>query len=228
MSNIGGHIESGVWRNNAVLVQLLGLCPALAVTTNMTNGLGMGIASTFVLVGSNFVVACLRGIIPVRVRIPSFIVVIATFVTIVKLTLEGYFPSLYDALGIYIPLIVVNCMILSRAEIFASKNGIFMSIIDAIAVGLGFTFALAALGGVREFIGHGTILQMEVIPGWHSFMLMTFPPGAFLVLGFFLAGIKALEMRRAKREQKSVNVPEDFHCAHCQVCDLSKEKTGEE
>ena len=224
MNNITGQFRNGVWSNNAVLVQLLGLCPALAVTTNMTNGLGMGMASTFVLLGSNFVVACLRGVIPARVRIPCFIVVIATFVTIVQLTLKAYLPSLHEALGIYIPLIVVNCMILSRAEIFASKNRVFMSIVDAVAVGLGFTFALAALGGVREFLGHDTILQVQVIPGWHSFMLMTFPPGAFLVLGFFLAGIKALEKRRAKRRNESLDVPEEMHCAHCKVCNLSEEK----
>ncbi len=217
----------GFWTENPVLAQLLGLCPTLAVTTNMKNGLGMGLASMFVLLGSNVVVSLVRNIIPARVRIPCYIVVIATFVTLVELLMEAYLPPLYDALGIYVPLIVVNCMILGRAEAFASNHTLGKSIVDALGIGAGFTVTLGALGAVREFLAEGTLYQIQVVPGWHSFMLLTFPPGAFLVLGFFLGIMNAVNRRRELRKKSTFIPPEHMNCTHCQVCSrIQEHETG--
>ncbi|HPI86219.1 MAG TPA: electron transport complex subunit E, partial [Bacteroidales bacterium] len=150
------NFTKGFIRENPILVLLLGTCPTLAVTTSAINGLGMGLATTFVLVGSNIVVSAVKSTIPDKVRIPSFIVIIASFVTIVQLVMQAYTPSLYDALGIFIPLIVVNCIVLGRAEAFASKNSVFSSLIDGLGMGLGFTLALFILGAVREAIGNAS------------------------------------------------------------------------
>ncbi len=154
--NLFGEFKKGLWRENAVFRLLLGLCPTLAVTTSAENGLGMGFATTFVLVCSNLVVSLLRRLIPAKVRIPAFIVIIASFVTVVQLCMEAYFYDLYKALGIFIPLIVVNCVILGRAEAFASKNGLFSALADGLGMGTGFTLALFVLGAVRELFGSGS------------------------------------------------------------------------
>ncbi|HKL25771.1 MAG TPA: electron transport complex subunit E [Desulfuromonadales bacterium] len=189
--------SKGIWRENAVFRLLLGLCPALAVTTSAVNGLGMGFATTFVLVCSNIVVASLRRLIPARVRIPSFIVVIASFVTVVQLGMEAYFYDLHKALGIFIPLIVVNCLILGRAEAFASRNPLLPSVIDGVGMGFGFTLALFVLGAVRELFGAGTLLGVAVFgAGYQPLILMILPPGAFIAMGLLLAAMNRAERLR--------------------------------
>lgn len=194
---LGQEFRKGFWRENAVFRLLLGLCPALAVTTSAENGLGMGLATTFVLVCSNIVVSCLRKVIPAKVRIPSFIVVIASFVTVVQLCMEAYFYDLYKALGIFIPLIVVNCLILGRAEAFASRNRLLPAFADGVGMGLGFTLALFVLGAVRELFGSGTLLGYAVFgSGYQPLILMILPPGAFIAMGLLLAGMNLFDARR--------------------------------
>ena len=189
--------RKGFWRENAVFRLLLGLCPALAVTTSAENGLGMGLATTFVLVCSNIVVSSLRKVIPAKVRIPSFIVVIASFVTVVQLCMEAYVYDLYKALGIFIPLIVVNCLILGRAEAFASRNRLFPAVADGVGMGLGFTLALFVLGAVRELFGSGTLLGYAVFgSGYQPLILMILPPGAFIAMGLLLAAMNLIDTNR--------------------------------
>ncbi len=189
--------RKGLWRENAVFRLLLGLCPALAVTTSAENGLGMGLTTTFVLVCSNIVVSLLRKVIPPKVRIPSFIVVIASFVTVVQLCMEAYFYDLYKALGIFIPLIVVNCLILGRAEAFASKNRLVPAVVDGVGMGLGFTLALFVLGAVRELFGSGTLLGYSVFgEAYQPLILMILPPGAFIAMGLLLAGMNLFDARK--------------------------------
>lgn len=190
--------SKGIWKENAVFKLLLGMCPVLAVTTSAENGLGMGLATTFVLVCSNIVVALLRKLIPSKVRIPAFIIVIATFVTVVQLSMEAWVYDLYQALGIFIPLIVVNCLILGRAEAFASKNPVIRSVFDGIGMGLGFTLALFILGGVREIFGSGAIMGIDIFgAGYQPMLLMILPPGAFIALGLLLAGMNKFEAGRS-------------------------------
>jgi len=194
---LGREFRKGFWKENAVFRLLLGLCPALAVTTSAENGLGMGLATTFVLVCSNIVVSSLRKVIPAKVRIPSFIVVIASFVTVVQLCMEAYFYDLYKALGIFIPLIVVNCLILGRAEAFASKNRLVPAVADGVGMGLGFTMALFVLGAVRELFGSGTLLGYAIFgSSYQPLLLMILPPGAFIAMGLLLAGMNLLDARR--------------------------------
>ena len=194
---IGQELRKGFWQQNAVFRLLLGLCPALAVTTSAENGLGMGLATTFVLVCSNIVVSSLRKVIPAKVRIPSFIVVIASFVTVVQLCMEAYFYDLYKALGIFIPLIVVNCLILGRAEAFASKNRLVPAVVDGVGMGLGFTLALFVLGSVRELFGSGALLGYSVFgPSYQPLLLMILPPGAFIAMGLLLAAMNKFDARR--------------------------------
>lgn len=213
----------GLWKENPVLVLLLGMCPTLAVTTSATNGLGMGLATMCVLLCSNLVISLIRNVVPKKIRIPVYIVVIATFVTIVDLEMQAYAPrSLYDALGIFIPLIVVNCIVLGRAEAFASRNGIVKSILDGLGMGLGFTLALVVLGGTREFLASGSLFEIKMIPSWSvDFMLMTSAPGAFILLGIFLAGMNALNMRTAKKEGKTYTPP-GLDCRQCNICDIGE------
>ena len=195
--SLAREFSKGIWRENAVFRLLLGLCPALAVTTSAVNGLGMGFATTFVLVCSNIVVASLRRLIPARVRIPSFIVVIASFVTVVQLGMEAYFYDLHKALGIFIPLIVVNCLILGRAEAFASRNPLLPSVIDGVGMGFGFTLALFVLGAVRELFGAGTLLGVAVFgAGYQPLILMILPPGAFIAMGLLLSAMNRVERLR--------------------------------
>jgi electron transport complex protein RnfE len=185
------NFTKGFIKENAVFVLLLGLCPTLAVTSSAINGLGMGLATTFVLVCSNIVVTMVKSFIPDKVRIPSFIVIIASFVTIVELTMQAYVPSLFDSLGIFIPLIVVNCLVLGRAEGFASKQGFLSSAIDGLGMGLGFTFALTLLGSVREMLGNGSIFDVKFTTG-DAILIFILQPGAFIVLGYLIALINRL------------------------------------
>lgn len=188
--------RKGLWQENAVFKLVLGMCPALAVTTSAENGLGMGLATTFVLVCSNLVVSCLRKLIPGQVRIPAFIVIIASFVTVVQLCMEAYVYDLYKALGIFIPLIVVNCLILGRAEAFAFRNPPLRSTVDGLGMGAGFTLALFILGAVREVIGSGALLGVSLFgANYVPFLLLILPPGAFIALGCLLAGMNRYEAR---------------------------------
>jgi len=194
---LGQEFRKGFWRDNAVFRLLLGLCPALAVTTSAENGLGMGLATTFVLVCSNIVVSSLRKFIPAKVRIPSFIVVIASFVTVVQLCMEAFFYDLHKALGIFIPLIVVNCLILGRAEAFASKNRLAPAIADGVGMGLGFTLALFLLGAVRELFGSGSLFGYAVFGAeYQPLLLMILPPGAFIAMGLLLAAMNKFDAHR--------------------------------
>jgi len=179
------NFSKGILKENAVFVLILGMCPTLGVTTSAVNGLGMGLATTFVLVMSNLVVSLVKNMIPDKVRIPAFIVIIAAFVTVVELVMRGYAPTLFDALGIFIPLIVVNCVVLGRAEAFASKNSVLSSILDGAGIGLGFTMSLTILGTVRELLGSGAFFGMKLISG-DALLLFILPPGAFLALGYLI------------------------------------------
>jgi H+/Na+-translocating ferredoxin:NAD+ oxidoreductase subunit E len=179
------NFSKGLLKENAVFVLILGMCPTLGVTTSAVNGLGMGLATTFVLVMSNMVVSMVKNMIPDKVRIPAFIVIIAAFVTVVELVMRGYSPALFDALGIFIPLIVVNCVVLGRAEAFASKNTVLSSVLDGAGIGLGFTMALTILGTVRELLGSGAFFGMKLISG-DGLLLFILPPGAFLALGYLI------------------------------------------
>jgi electron transport complex protein RnfE len=179
------NFSKGFIKENAVFALFLGLCPTLGVTTSAINGLGMGLATTFVLVMSNLVVSLIKSMIPDKVRIPAFIVIIATFVTVVELVMKGYVPALFDALGLFIPLIVVNCLVLGRAEAFASKNTVWSSLVDGAGMGLGFTMALTVLGAVRELLGSGAFFGMKLISG-DALLLFILPPGAFIALGYLI------------------------------------------
>jgi electron transport complex protein RnfE len=179
--------NKGVIRENPLLRLALGMCPSLAVTTAAENGLGMGVAATAVLIGSNVVISIIRRWVPNEVRIPIFIVVIASFVTVIDMAMAAYFYELHKVLGLFVPLIIVNCIILGRAEAFASKNGLIYSLADALGMGLGFTLALVVLGSVREVLGNGTIFGVSVFaPGFEPVLIMLLPPGAFLALGLLV------------------------------------------
>ena len=193
-------IKNGIVKENPIFVLLLGMCPTLAVTTSATNGLGMGLATTFVLVMSNIIVSLIKDLIPEKVRIPAYIVVIATFVTIVQFVMAGFLPALNKSLGIFIPLIVVNCMIMGRAEAFASKNNIFYSFIDGLSMGAGFTLALVLIGSIREILGSNKLFGFLVFPESYKPMLFfVLSPGGFFTLGILLAVFKALSLSK-KRE----------------------------
>lgn len=175
----------GIVKDNPVFVMLLGMCPTLGVTSSAFNGLGMGVATLFVLLMSNIVVSLVKSQIPSKVRIPAFIIIIASFVTIVEMVLEAFVPFLYEQLGIFIPLIVVNCLILGRAEAFASKNNVLSSIIDALGMGLGFVIALTVLGATREILGSGSLFGFSFVPeDANTFILFILPPGAFIALAY--------------------------------------------
>ncbi len=217
-------LTRGIIKENPIFRVVLGMCPTLAVTTSLENALGMGVAATFVLIGSNAVISMIRNLVPDKVRIPCFIVVIATFVTVVDLVMNAYAPTLHASLGIFIPLIVVNCIILGRAEAFASKNAVILSIADGIGMGVGFTLSLAILGTCRELLGAGSItvwgdLQW-VIPGYSgtAVVLMILAPGGFIMLGSLLALMNHLQAYAARRQGKVLPAPLELDCRHCVIC----------
>lgn len=189
--------KNGLFAENPTFVQLIGMCPTLATTTSVKNALGMGIASTFVLIGSNMAISLLRKFIPSKVRIASYIVVIAAFVTVIEMLLKAFLPSISNSLGMFIPLIVVNCIILARAESFASKNGVLESMADGLFMGLGFTMALSLLGAVREILGNGTIFDLPLFGnGFKPAIMFILQPGAFITLGTILAVKNAITLKR--------------------------------
>ncbi|MDO5522764.1 MAG: electron transport complex subunit E [Bacteroidia bacterium] len=188
-------IVNGILKENPIFVLLLGMCPTLATTSSAINGMSMGLATMFVLIMSNTVISMLKNIIPDMVRIPAFIVVIATFVTIVEMMMKAYVPALADSLGIFIPLIVVNCIVLGRAEAFASKNKVFASSLDGFGIGMGFTLALTLLGAVRELLGVGRIFSLSIYPESFGSLIFVLAPGAFIVLGFLIAGFNILQKK---------------------------------
>ena len=214
-------INNGLWVNNPAFVQLLGLCPLLAVSNTVINGLGLGLATTITLVASNVMVSLIRHWVRPEIRIPVFVLIIASTVTVIELSMNAWFHELYNILGIFIPLIVVNCIVLGRAEAFASKNSIVKSIADALGMGVGFTLALVALGLTREFLANGTLFTVQFVPGWtESFMLTISSPGAFIILGLFLAGMNYLNMRNAKKKGRAFVVPKHLGCRHCNMCNI--------
>ena len=195
--NVGKVFLNGVITENPTFRLVLGTCPTLAVTTSAINGLGMGAAATFVLLGSNIVISALRKIIPDKVRIPAFIVVICMFVTIIQLVMQAFLPSLYESLGIFLPLIVVNCIILGRAEAFASKNPVVASAFDGLGMGVGFTLALTLIGCIRELLGNGSVFGISLLgTSYQPMLLMILPAGGFLVFGLLLGIINALTNRK--------------------------------
>lgn len=180
-------ILNGILKENPTFVLMLGMCPTLGTTTSAINGMSMGLATMFVLICSNMTISAVRNLIPDKVHIPAYIVIIATFVTIVQLCMEAYQPSLYESLGLFIPLIVVNCIVLGRAEAFAAKNGVLDSALDGVGIGIGFTLALTLLGAVRELLGSGKIFDITVFPEDYGMILFILAPGAFITLGLLIA-----------------------------------------
>ncbi|GAA3660561.1 electron transport complex subunit RsxE [Asaccharospora irregularis] len=196
--NLAKVFKNGLIDENPTFVQVIGMCPTLAVTTSAINGLGMGLSTTAVLICSNLVISLMRKIVPDKIRIPAFVVVIATFVTIVGMLLKAYIPVLDSALGLFIPLIVVNCIILARAESFASKNGPVASAVDGLGMGLGFSLALTILGAIREILGSGSFFGWSILgASYQPILLFILPPGAFLTLGFLLAGFNKIRSKKA-------------------------------
>jgi len=186
-------LMNGVVTENPTFVLLLGMCPTLGTTSSAINGFGMGIATLFVLVCSNVVISSIKNIIPDMVRIPSFVVVIASFVTLLQMIMQAYTPSLYSSLGIFIPLIVVNCILLGRAEAFAAKNKVIPSLFDGLGMGLGFTIALTILGAIRELIGTGKIFNVSIYPEQYGMLLFVLAPGAFIALGYLIAVVNKIK-----------------------------------
>ena len=214
MNNCIERLYNGIIKENPTFVLILGMCPTLAVTSSLVNGAGMGLSTMAVLVLSNMVISMLRNIIPNGVRVPAFIVIVASFVTILQFLLEAYLPSLNSALGIYIPLIVVNCIILGRAESYASKNPVLPSIFDGLGMGLGFTIALSLLGGFREILGAGTILGIN-IPHWDGIGIFVMAPGAFFVLAALIAIQNQIRISHGKKPRK---LQCEQGCAGCTGC----------
>lgn len=197
-NNLFGIFKRGIITQNPILGLVLGLCPALAVSTSVENAIGMGLAATFVLFGSNTIVSSIKNLIPKEIRIPCFIVVIATFVTIVELIMKAYFPLLSKSLGIFIPLIVVNCIIMARAEAFASRNPVISSIFDALGMGLGFSLALIIIATIREILGAGSFLGFNLINNFEPALVMILPPGALMTLGLLIAFTRLIKARKRK------------------------------
>lgn len=208
-------LYNGIIKENPTFVLMLGMCPTLAVTTSAINGAGMGLASTVVLTLSNMMISLLRKIIPSRVRMPAFIVIVASFVTMVDFLMQGFVPDLYSSLGIYIPLIVVNCIILGRAEAYASKNPVLPSMFDGLGMGLGFTMGLTILGAFRELIGAGTVFGLNIMPAsYEPMIIFILPPGAFFVLAALVAVQNKLKNKK-KKEYSDIELCKDGGCASC-------------
>ena len=234
MNNCGERLKNGIITENPIFVLMLGMCPTLAVTTSAINGIGMGLSTTVVLVMSNMLISMLRKVIPDSVRMPAFIVVVASFVTIVQFLMEGFTPSLYESLGIYIPLIVVNCIILGRAESYASKNPVLPSIFDGLGMGLGFTVGLVAIGLVREILGSGKAFGAQIIPvadaatgaaGYTPITIFILAPGAFLVLAGLAAIQNKVKINMAKKGKDVSKIQSGCgsNCATCGGCPADKE-----
>lgn len=203
-STLSGVFINGILQENPTFRLVLGTCPTMAVTTNATNGIGMGLAATFVLIGSNVVISLLRNFIPDKIRIPAFIVVICTFVTVVQMVMQAFVPALYQSLGLFIPLIVVNCIILARAEAFASKNSVLRSAVDGVGMGIGFTLAITLIGSIREIIGNGTIFGLNVFgANYQPMLLLVLPAGGFIVFGLLIGLVNLITDRLGgKKEAK--------------------------
>ena len=219
MNKLIERLKNGIITENPIFVQVLAMCPTLAVTTSAENALGMGLASTVVLIFSNMMISAIRKFVPDKIRIPAYIVVIASFVTIVDMLMHGYVPALYKSLGIFIPLIVVNCVILGRAEAYASKNPVIPSIFDAIGMGLGFTVALFLIGAFREVIGACQILGMQVMPAsYKPASIMILAPGAFFTLGGLVTFLNYRKIKKAKKNNEQVIEMQAGGCGSCSGC----------
>ena len=217
-------LYNGLIKENPTLVLMLGMCPTLAVSTRSFNGIGMGLSTTAVLILSNLVISLLRKVIPDEIRLPSYIVIVASLVTVTELLIEAYLPSVYEALGIYIPLIVVNCIILGRAEAYANKNTPLLSVMDGIGMGLGFTVALTLAGLVREVLGNGSAFGVRVLPAsWEPMGIFVQPPGAFLVIALFIIIMNAIGIKT--RQRKLVDGC-DGCCAKCTASCKSAEEAS--
>ena len=195
MSNAMKTLTNGILKENPTFALVLGMCPTLATTTSAVNGMSMGLATLFVLVCSNVVISLLKNLIPDKVRIPAFIVVIATFVTMVQLVMQAYLPAIYDVLGLFIPLIVVNCIVLGRAEAFAAKNTVGLSALDGIGMGLGFTLSLTVLGVIREFLGAGTVFGFQLYSSQFAALIFVLAPGAFIALAYMMAAVNKIQKK---------------------------------
>ena len=219
-------LTRGIIKENPTFRLVLGMCPTLALTTSLENALGMGVACIFVLICSNAAISALRNIIPSAVRIPCYIVVIAAFVQVVDLLMQAYTPALAESLGIFIPLIVVNCIILGRAEAFASKNGVLFSIADGAGMGIGFTLSLSVIAAIREFLGNGSVtvwgdLAIQNIHN-HAMVLIILPAGGFVTLGLILAFINNLQAVAARKKGVAAPLPLELDCRHCALCKLGE------
>lgn len=220
MNKITERLHNGMIKENPTFVLMLGMCPTLAVTTSATNGVGMGLTTMVILAMSNLMISALRKVIPNGVRVPAFIVIVASFVTMVQFLLQGFIPSLYDSLGIYIPLIVVNCIILGRAESYASKNPVIPSLFDGIGMGLGFTIGLTCIGAVRELIGAGQIFGIQIMPGsYEPATIFILAPGAFLVLAMLTAVMNKVKINAEKKGIKTKI--SSGCCSSCDSCSSS-------
>ena len=217
-------VYNGIVKENPTIILMLGMCPTLAVSTRAANGIGMGLSTMAVLILSNVVISLLRNVIPDDVRLPAYIVIVASLVTVAELLIEAYLPSLYEALGIYIPLIVVNCIILGRAEAYANKHTPLLSAMDGLGMGLGFTIALTVAGAIREFLGNGTFFGAQILPeSVDAIAIFVQPPGAFLVLAAIIAVMNAIGIK--SRQRKLVESDCDGQCA---ACAMSCDKKGKE
>ena len=216
----------GLWKENPTFRIVLGMCPTLATTTSLENAIGMGLATTFVLCGSNMVIAAVRRIIPSMVRIPCYVVIIATFVTVVDLLMQAYTPALTERLGIFIPLIVVNCIVLARAEAFASRNGILSSLADGLGMGLGFLLSLSLIASIRELLGTNALTVWGslkfALPVNANIILFILPAGGFITLGCLLALINHLQSRAAVRAGRELPPPLQIDCRHCTICKFGR------
>lgn len=226
MSQYTERIRNGVVTENPTFIMMLGMCPTFAVTTSAINGLGMGVSTLVVLILANWLISLVRKLIPDQVRLPAYIVIVASLVTVVQLLIQAYIPFLYDALGIYIPLIVVNCIILGRAEAYASKNPPVLSIFDGLGMGLGFTLALTLIGLLRELLGNGTVFGYQIMPGFYQPVgIIVKAPGAFLVLAIIIAIMNAAQIKNRSNE---IVEGCDGCCATCsQSCKSADKKEGD-
>ena len=217
-------LTNGLLKENPSLRLVLGTCPTLAITTMASNGLGMGLAATFVLIGSNAAVSALRKVIPDKVRLPAFITIIASFVTVLMMLVQAFLPDLDKALGVYLPLIVVNCIILGRAELFASKNTVVDSALDGLGMGLGFTLTLVVMGSIREILGMGTFFGIQVLPeGLDTMAIFSSPPGGFFVFGVLMAAAIFIESKTGHKKERSVGCAGCAGCPSAEQCENAQE-----